>query len=117
MPPRSQISLYCPNSAAEAAGISSSELYSVSFRALACPRIFTRICYIHAYIHVRARARAYTGRPTPESRMNRLKKRAGIARAAIITSRSFILARIEMHGGLHKRIPRYRATRFAIETQ
>lgn len=32
--------------------------------------------------------------------MNRLKKRAGIARPAIITSRSFILAGIEMHGGL-----------------
>lgn len=57
MPPQSQISLYCPNSAAEAAGISSSELYSVSFRAPACPRIFTRMLYprIFTYVHVHIR--------------------------------------------------------------
>lgn len=60
MPPRSQISLYCPNSAAEAAAISSSELYSgklsVPRRALAS----LPGCYIPTRIHVRARARAYT---------------------------------------------------------
>lgn len=116
MPPQSQISLYCPNSAAEAAAISSSELYSK----LSCPGVPSHL-YPDAYIPTRIFAyvpvHVHIRRPTSESWMNRLKKRAGIARAAIITSRSFILGGIEMHGGLHKRIPRYRTTRFAIETQ
>lgn len=108
MPPQSQISLYCCR-IVRCSDLIERALFRAFVprrRALASlpgcymytpARIFT---YVRVHVHIR--------RSTPESRMNRLKKRAGIARAAIITSRSFILAGTEMHAGSHKRIPRYR---------